>query len=167
MKGRVNDCVDFVVAKARYHQNWQVIFCGKHLKPTNKNVGQPWNVAIIDAFEKACDWLEKEPELHSISKFAEKVWEYSESSYVFTNKHQTTLLWNKYGDHILIASQGPSKGNILSLQDTAKFLIEQKFQSDRQRGDTNAEKERTINSVGNTNAREELYEPNTLSVIRS
>ena len=69
--------VDFVAAEARYQQHRRVVFSsGKHLKSSSKTVGLPVNTIIKNAFEEACEWLEKEPELHSISQFAEKVIEF-------------------------------------------------------------------------------------------
>ena len=60
MKGRVNDCTDFVAAETVYHQNCRVLFSsGKPLKSSNSNVGRPANQSVMDAFEKACEWLEK------------------------------------------------------------------------------------------------------------
>ena len=146
VKGRVNNCVDFVATEARYHQNCRVLFSTGGNLDSNKSAGRRSNTTMESAFEKARKWLEKESELHSVSGFAAKVEEFAEDN-AYTNKYLIKLLQRKYGDHIMINHAGPGKENIIAFQNTAQFLIEEKFK--KKEGSVNDEKERMINIVGN------------------
>lgn len=139
VEGRVNNCVDFVAVEARYHQNCRVLFSTGGNLNSNKVAGRRSNTTLTNAFEKACEWLEEESELHSVSEFAAKVDEFAETD-AYTNKYLTTLLQRKYGDHVIINHAGPGKENVILFQNTARFLIEEKYKE--KEGDINDEKKK-------------------------
>ena len=148
IKGRVHDCVDFVATEARYHQNCRALFSSwRQLKPSNA-LGRPANVAVKSAFEKACDVLETEAEIYTVSEFAEMVKRFSPSNEIFSHKHLIKLLQDKYRDHLMISSQGAGKTSIITFVDTARFLIEEKFKSSADEN-INIEKERMTSVVSN------------------
>ena len=70
VKERVNHCIDFVAAEARYHGTCKTKFysmgyvqdvCGS--TPINKKVGRPVASSMESTFNRLCDWLETEVEL--------------------------------------------------------------------------------------------------------
>ena len=127
VKGRITNCVDFVAAEARYHQDCRIRFSteGKTLSADGV-AGRPRDTAIMDAFEEACCWIETDCELHSIPEFVLKMKEIAKSE-VYSNKYVTKLLKDKYRDHVLITNIGHGKENIITFKDNAKYLIKEKY----------------------------------------
>ena len=148
VKGRINECIDFVASEARYHRDCRAIFSsGRQLKPS-KVAGRLVNNTVKTAFDEACECLENEAEIYTITEFAKLVELKSETDESFSHKYLTSLLKAKYQDHVLITSQGAGKGNIITFVDTAKYLIEEKFKSSKEQNVT-SEKDRMVNIVGN------------------
>ena len=61
IKGRVNDCIDFVASEARYHQNCRALFSSGRQLVGDKSSGRPANNNLKNAFEMACEDLEDDP----------------------------------------------------------------------------------------------------------
>lgn len=85
---------------------------------------------MTNAFGKACDWLEKESELHNVSKFAAKIKEFAERD-SYTKKCVTMLFLRKYGDHVIINHAGHGKEIIFLFQTTARFNIKENIRKKR------------------------------------
>ena len=83
------------------------------------------NYDLVNAFNAACDWLEKESESHSVPEFAAKMGENTNKK-VYARAHIVILLKNKYRDHLIITGSCSGKEEI-SFRNTAQCLINEKF----------------------------------------
>ena len=83
-------------------------------------MGAPTDDKTMTAFENACEWLEKQSEVQSVSKFTEIIKLFSEDGSSYTNKWVKNLLESKYGRFVEIKSEGKGKQNIIIFQDASK-----------------------------------------------
>ena len=125
VKARLMQCIDLVSSGARYHQSCRVKFSKLRPHITSAAPGRPVDNDKQRAFDLTCKWLESEPEINTVSNFANKMKEISGSGEAYINKHIQHLLQQRYGSCISFQSEG--KENLIYFQDTASYLIEGKF----------------------------------------
>ena len=69
-------------------------------------MGRPTDIDKKSVFSLACDWLESESEVKTVSDLASKMRELSESKDSYTNRHIKALLEQKYGSSVYFKSIG-------------------------------------------------------------
>lgn len=97
-------------------------------------------------FEKACNWLEEEVEIISISQFEGKLKDIAQREEVYDRRYLKKLLKDKYGDHILFSGKSGLE-TLIYFHDMANFIINKKFGENK---DTIEDKaSRIINAAAN------------------
>ena len=147
MKEKFSTCFDLVSAGARYHKNCRLLFVSGQKLKENGPVGRPKLSEKISAFEEGCSWLENETDFHTLSEFAEKVEQLSETGETYCRRHLKHLLNKKYGQYIKVTSVSEGRDDIISFQNTVQYLIEEKYKADKN-GSILTEKERMTRIVG-------------------
>ena len=107
-------------------------------------MGRPKDLDKKSVFSLACEWLESESELKTVSDVANKMKDLSELRESYTNKHIKNLLEQRYGSCLTFKSIG--KENLITFQNMTNYLIEERFK--REKSEDN-EQERVLNVVGN------------------
>ena len=88
VKARLETVFDLVACKGKYHQK-----CRANFRDVSINrVGAPTDDKTMTTFENACEWLEKQSEVQSVSKFTEIIKLFSEDGSSYTNKWVKNLL---------------------------------------------------------------------------
>ena len=76
VNARLEGTLDLVASKAKYHQNCRTSF--SVMRP-DKKVRAAANSEILSAFEMACDWMENQIEIVTVSKLCDKMREFNNS----------------------------------------------------------------------------------------
>ena len=91
VRTRIQNCIDLVAAKARYHQTCRFEFqTGRKLNGSVSCVrgkGRRTNNAKIKAFLVACRWLENEFEVHSMKQIRDKMQESLDLTPAYISKY--------------------------------------------------------------------------------
>ena len=85
VKAKLSTCFDLVSAGANYHVACRLSFLNGEQFMSSSSVGRPREDNLVSSFEKTCDWLEHEIEVHTLSEFAAKMKEFSESNESYFN----------------------------------------------------------------------------------
>ena len=77
VKRRIMSCSDLVAAEGRYHKKCRDTFnldskSAKSIIIVDKK-GRPQSIEQLENFNKLCEWLENEGELHSLSELFDKM----------------------------------------------------------------------------------------------
>ena len=107
VKSKLSTCFDLVAEGASYHKFCRLSFLKGHELKSSIPKGRPKEKDKSSSFERACDWLEKEIELHTLSEFAEKATELSESHETYSNVHLMQLLEEIWRVHNGFTSRTP------------------------------------------------------------
>ena len=85
----------------------------------------------MEAFEKACKWLEDEATIHSMPEFKQKVQEFSEDYEAYDSRYLKKLLKYSYGSYISF-SEELGKETLIYFIDMANFIINKNFREKTQ-----------------------------------
>ena len=110
MKTRVLDCIDFVAVGSRYHATCRLRFQSQRSSTdepkAKKKKGRNENSKQMEAFEKACKWLEDEATIHSMPEFKQKLQEFSEDHEAYDSRCLKKLLKDSYSSYIIFRRVG-------------------------------------------------------------
>ena len=93
----------------------------------------------MEAFEKACKWLEDEATIHSMPEFKQKVQEFSKNCEAYDSRYLKKLLKDSYGSHISFSEEF-GKENLIYFIDIANFNINKNFKEKTQGINTKSER---------------------------
>ena len=108
VKGRLENCIDPVVAEAKlfYHKFCHACFCSsKDLNSPSekrKSLGQPQKHSMLSAFNNLCDWLQEEVELYTLGELHKQMTQMTENENedVYSMKRLKEKLQDHYRDHL-------------------------------------------------------------------
>ena len=106
VKARVTQCFDLVSSGARYHQSCREKFSIFKSTFSSSEVGRPADIDKNSIFISTCEWLERVPDVKTVSDFAKKMKDFSEIDECYTTKHIKTLLEQKYGSKVTFKCYG-------------------------------------------------------------
>ena len=112
-----------------------------------KNVGAAANSEKLSAFEMACDWLENQIEIVTVSKLCDKMREFNNSSENYNTRWVKHLLQKKYGVSVKISSSGKGKEDMIMFESKANNNVEQNLKYIK--GNYSSSIDRLVNIVGN------------------
>jgi len=117
VENRVINVHDLVAAEARYHIMYRRSF--ENPLPEYKTPGRPVSSNKTVLFEKACEVLENDMELYSVTEFHTLMSKFGED--IYTVKMTKTKLHQKYKDSIQLVTRN-GKSDIILLNTTAEIL---------------------------------------------
>lgn len=126
---RVQNCIDLVAVKARYHKTCSAKFFKiKHsakvhsdekapclIEEEEKKPGKPKDQVATKAFEETCEWLESTAEPLFLCEVEEHMNEIAGDEHMWSRRYIQEQLVQKYGDHIEVTNEGYR--NIVRLKD--------------------------------------------------
>ena len=124
VKHRLDGTLDLVASKAKYHHNCRTSFS---VVTYSNKLGAVSNAFKSSAFEKACDWLEEQTEVVTVTKLCDKMKEFNDGDETYKTQYVKVLLGKKYEHFVKIASSGKGKEDIIVFEDIAKYHFEEKF----------------------------------------
>jgi len=124
---RVGGCIDLVAAEARYHSSCNLRFSStaSSSKAVNPNRGRKKSEEISCCFEQACNWLEQDANLHTVTEVREKM-AFAYGKDVSSTQYIKKLLEQRYKENISFASES-GKSDIICFKHFAQFLINERF----------------------------------------
>ena len=135
VRNRVEGCIDFVAAEARYHRNCYIAFM-RNIS-SSKPLGRPKDYEMLVWFQSLCSWLESEceAEMYTLDKLHEQMCAIAGGGEVYSLKRLKQRLQDHYGDHVFFAERQGRK-NVLCFRDMAEYIINEKWYSDRKQAAT-------------------------------
>ena len=133
---------DLVVAEAKYH-----VSCRVNLEkpvPQNKTPGRPVSTEKVTMFNKACEILEEDVDLYTVSEFHNVM--SSLGNNIYTLKMTQQKLQEKYGDSMKLVTRD-GKSNTILLERVADILSEQWY--NERKTNVSDEPERVIKLLHN------------------
>ena len=132
VKGRLQDCIDFVAAEAVYHKKCYSRFMNIACSITASSSGRPVNSGAAEIFDKLCYWLENECEMEvlTLDEVHDKMKSMSDEHEPYSRKWLKTKLQQRFGDH-LVFSEVCGKKNALSFKDMVNYIINKKWYEER------------------------------------
>ena len=124
--GKLLTCNDLVAEEAVYHLNCMNKFRLERFDAGK--TGRPINTTMMDAYDKACCWLENESdcELYTLKEVHEKMASLSDNGEVYTIKTLKRKLKDKYKEHIYF-TQLSGRENVIGFRNmTDRILNEMK-----------------------------------------
>ena len=91
----------------------------------SKNVGAAANSEKLSAFEMACDWLENQIEIVTVSKLCDKMREFNNSDENYNTRWMKHMLHKRYGVSVKISSLGKGQDDMIMFESKANNNIEQ------------------------------------------
>ena len=129
MRIRALDCHDFVAAEARYHVTCHRDFTtGKRLSTATP--GRPVVSESLNNFNRVCEWLELEAELHSVVEVHTKMTEIADGEDVYGTKWLKAKLRQKYGHSIYFSEIG-GRSDVVCFKRIADYLINESWYANR------------------------------------
>lgn len=127
---RVEGCIDFVAAEARYHRHCYLEFM--HVLPRSTHLGRPTDDNMDKTFDALCSWLDNdcELELYTLEELRERMSTLAGSDEVYSMKRLKQKLQDHYGNHVFFAEVSGIK-NVVSFRNMANFIITEKWYSER------------------------------------
>ena len=104
---KINGCLDFVAAEARYHGNCYLRFSGVKsvtTATTPKPTGRKINEEMMAYFNETCDWLESEAIIHSVCDFRKQMVLIANKNDIYV-RYIKKLLEKRYGTSYFFHSQ--------------------------------------------------------------
>ena len=140
---RVQNVIDLVAAKARYHkvcssgfykvkQSAEELEVNRdekaQLHELERKPGKPKDLIATRAFDSTCDWLESTAEplfLHEVEAYMANI----AGDHMWSRRYIQEQLLERYGDHVEITNEGYR--NIVRLKDMARWIINDQWYRDR------------------------------------
>ena len=148
VKARLANSLDLVKLNAKCHKSCRASFSFGKYANLDGTIGVPIDEEKSNTFDRACLWLKNEVDIQTVSNLSKQMCELSSSNESYTRNYIKSLLKEKYKDYVIIQSSGQGKDDIITFQNTAEFLIKEKFK-DKHESDIMKEKERMIDIVAN------------------
>ena len=124
---RLQNCADLVAEEAVYHSDCISKFMGQSA-PKYPNVGRPVDTDKTEAFNKICNWLERDSdcELHTIKELMEKMEQLcNENDDTYTEKSLCAKLKEKYKEHIYFTDL-PGRQSVVCFRDMVSYILLEK-----------------------------------------
>ena len=132
VKGRLQDCIDFIAAEALYHKKCYTKFFNSSCSIPPSSSGRPVHSVLAENFEKMCYWLENECEMEVITldELHDKMKSLSDDQESYSKKWLKVKLEQRFGEH-LIFSEIDGKKNVLCFRDMMNYIISRKWHSEK------------------------------------
>ena len=122
---RLESCADLVAEETIYHMACYLNFVSQNAR--HEQIGRPIDEGKMDAFNKVCDWLERDGdcELHTV-KLMEKMKEFSANEdNTYTEKSLRKKLKEKYKEHIHFTDI-PGRQSVVCFKDMVSHVLYEK-----------------------------------------
>jgi len=126
---------DLVAEEAVYHRACYKRFMKSVYQRSDeaRSTGRPQDIAMAQAFDALCDWLESSCEqgLYSLDELQQQM---SAQGTYYSSKHLKRKLVERYGDHIVFSHVG-GRHNVIGFKDMVSFILSDKWYTDRKQND--------------------------------